>query len=127
MIALDPEFAVGSLALPMRLTTVVNDKHNALFARLPRLERLRVQGKADDGGVDADGGADDNEGKKKARAEREKRKMRGKRKSLKQYVARVVSPTRTHVERSRYLRKQCKNVDDPTAVRVMFFVFFSSR
>ena len=108
----------------------MNDKHDIPFARLPRLERLRVQGNADDteldDGVDADGGADDDEGKKKAKAEREKRKMRGKGKSLKRYVARVVSPTRAHAKRSRYLRKQRKNVVDPTAVRVMFLVFFSS-
>ncbi|KAI9567936.1 NUC141 domain-containing protein [Boletus coccyginus] len=104
MIALDPDF-VGSLAPPTKLTTAVNDKHDIPFARLPRLERLRVQGKADetelDDGVGADGGADDNEGKKKAKAEREKRKMRGKGKSLK-----------------RYLRKQRKNVVDPTAVAI---------
>jgi len=98
MIALDPDF-VGSLAPPTKLTTAVHDRHDIPFARLPRLERLRVEGKADetelDGGVDADGG------EKKSREEREKRKMRGKGKSLK-----------------RYLRKQRKNVIDPTAVAI---------
>ena len=88
MIALDPDF-VGSLAPPTKLTTAVNDKHNIPFGRLPRLERLRMEGKADetelDAGVDADG-ADDDGGHKKSREEREKRKMRGKGKSLKRCV-----------------------------------------
>jgi U3 small nucleolar RNA-associated protein 7 len=94
MIALDPDF-VGSLAPPTKLTTAVHDRHDIPFARLPRLERLRVEGKADDteldGGVDADGG------EKKSREEREKRKMRGKGKSLKRCVTLVVRQTRVHV------------------------------
>ncbi|KAF8431963.1 BING4CT-domain-containing protein [Boletus edulis BED1] len=104
MIALDPDF-VGSLAPPTRLTTAVHDKLDIPFARLPRLERLRVQGKADETELDADTDAvateDDGGKNKKSRAEREKRKMRGKGKSLK-----------------RYLRKQRKNVIDPTAVAI---------
>lgn len=88
MIALDPDF-VGSLAPPTKLTTAVHDKHNIPFARLPRLERLRVEGKADetelDAGVDA-GGSDDGRGKKQSREQREKRRMRGKGKSLKRCV-----------------------------------------
>ncbi|KAF8559395.1 BING4CT-domain-containing protein [Imleria badia] len=100
MIALDPD-VVGSLAPPTKLTTAVNDKHDIPFARLPRLERLRVEGKADETELDADDGADDDGGKKASREEREKRKMRGKGKSLK-----------------RYLRKQRKNVIDPTAVAI---------
>ncbi|KAG6371451.1 WD40-repeat-containing domain protein [Boletus reticuloceps] len=106
MIALDPDF-VGSLAPPTRLTTAVHDKLDIPFARLPRLERLRVQGTADETELDADAGAgavgtEDDGGKKtKSKAEREKRKMRGKGKSLK-----------------RYLRKQRKNVIDPTAVAI---------
>ena len=102
MIALDPDF-VGSMALPTKLTTAVNDKHDIPFARLPRLERLRVEGKADetelDAGVDAEDdadGAEDRGGKKKSREEREKRKMRGKGKSLKRCVTRVVCRTRAH-------------------------------
>lgn len=94
MIALDPGF-VGSLAPPTKLTTAVHDKHDIPFARLPRLERLRIEGKADetelDAGADAEGnvdGADDDgdRGKRTSREEREKRKMRGKGKSLKRYV-----------------------------------------
>ncbi|KAF9235969.1 NUC141 domain-containing protein [Melanogaster broomeanus] len=106
MITLDPDF-VGSLASPTKLTTAVNDKHEVPFARLPRIERLRVQGKADEteleGGVEADDDANDgsDNGKNQSREEREKRKMRGKGKSLK-----------------RYLRKQRKNVIDPTAVAI---------
>lgn len=98
MISLDPEF-VGSLAPPSKLTTnvalTVNGKSapDIPFARLPRLERLRVQGKADEteiGGDDddasGDDAGDDTHGKKQSREEREKRKMRGKGKSLKRFV-----------------------------------------
>ncbi|KAH9914178.1 BING4CT-domain-containing protein [Epithele typhae] len=107
-IALDPDF-VGSLAPPPKLSTAVDGAHDVPFARLPRHERLRVMGKADeteeaDGGAD-DGDNEDGDGEGKARpltkAEKEKRKMRGKNKSLK-----------------RYLRKQRKNVIDPRAVAV---------
>ncbi|EGO22742.1 hypothetical protein SERLADRAFT_416377 [Serpula lacrymans var. lacrymans S7.9] len=57
---------------------------------------------AEDGrGRGDDGGAGDDNGKKQSREEREKRKMRGKGKSMK-----------------RYLRKQRKNVIDPTAVAI---------
>lgn len=94
MIALDPDF-VGSLAPPTKLTTAVHDKHDIPFARLPRLERLRVEGKADeteiDDAVDAENdgdGTEDERGKKHSREEREKRKMRGKGKSLKRCVQR---------------------------------------
>ena len=82
MIALDPDF-VGSLAPPTKLTTAVHDKHDVPFARLPRLERLRVEGKADETELDD---AEDDRGKKSSREEREKRKMRGKGKSLKRCV-----------------------------------------
>jgi len=108
MIALDPEF-VGSLAPPSKLTTSDGKPSADIpFARLPRLERLRVQGKADltevsiddddEGEAEAEGPPD---GKQQSREEREKRKMRGKGKSLK-----------------RYLRKQRKNVIDPTTVAI---------
>ena len=82
MIALDPDF-VGSLAPPTKLTTAVHDKHDIPFARLPRLERLRVKGKADETELDD---AEDDRGKKQSREEREKRKMRDKGKSLKRCV-----------------------------------------
>lgn len=104
MITLDPEF-VGSLAPEPKLTTAVDDKINISYARLPRLERLRVSGKADeteeaDGDDDAEGGdAEEGTPRKLNKAEKEKKRMRGKNKSLK-----------------RYLRKQRKNVIDPKAV-----------
>ena len=108
MITLDPEF-VGSLAPPPKLTTAVDDKSELPFARLPRLERLRVQGKADETeeGDEAEPGVingDENEDSKgrPSKAEKEKNKMRGKNKSLK-----------------RYLRKQRKNVIDPKAVGIL--------
>lgn len=91
MIALDPEF-VGSLAPPSKLTTAVNDTHNTPFARLPRLEKLRVQGKADETEVGKeDGGEGDDSGKKEDREVREKRKMRGKGKSMKRSVILALS------------------------------------
>lgn len=108
MISLNPEF-VGSLAPEPKLTTAVNDKHDIPFARLPRLERLRVQGKADetedqenDGGDhnnsnnDDDGGGEggdpDTKGnqagrEKLTKADKEKKKMRGKNKSLKRFLS----------------------------------------
>lgn len=94
MIALDPEF-VGSLALPSKLTT---DTTSIPFARLPRIQRLKVSGKADET-EEVESDVEGDHGKKESRKEREKRKMRGKGKSLK-----------------RYLRKQRKNVIDPTVV-----------
>jgi U3 small nucleolar RNA-associated protein 7 len=95
MIALDPEF-VGSLARPSKLTTVttVDGKPpvDIPFARLPRLERLRVQGKADETEIaddnDDEGENLDSNSKKEVMEEREKKKMRGKRKSLKRQVMR---------------------------------------
>ncbi|KAG5653293.1 hypothetical protein H0H81_001253 [Sphagnurus paluster] len=66
------------------------------------MERLKVAGKADETEVLSDGdGEVDGDGKKVSREERERRKQRGKGKSLK-----------------RYLRKQRKNVIDPTAVAI---------
>ncbi|KAF9055197.1 BING4CT-domain-containing protein [Hymenopellis radicata] len=109
MITLDPEL-VGSLAPPQNLTTETTfdgkPSVETPFARLPRMERLKVQGKADDTevvseGEDEPGLPADPESKMKRKEEREKRKMRGKGKSLK-----------------RYLRKQRKNVIDPTAVAI---------
>jgi U3 small nucleolar RNA-associated protein 7 len=97
MIALDADF-IGSLAPPTKLTTAIDSKINGKdgktdtpFARLPRLERLRVQGKADepddedDAMVGGDGeGAEGEEGNDAtSRAVKEKNKMRGKGKSIK--------------------------------------------
>ncbi|KAH9973672.1 WD40-repeat-containing domain protein [Lactifluus volemus] len=83
------------------------DPDNVAFSRQPRLERLRIQGKADETEVvssENDEAADGPNGEaasKLDRLERQKRKTRGKGKSLK-----------------RYLRKQRKNVIDPRAVAV---------
>ena len=59
MITLDPEF-VGSLAPPPKLTTAVDDKSDIPYARLPRYERLKVSGKADET-EEADEDEDDGE------------------------------------------------------------------
>ena len=68
MITLDPEL-VGSLAPPSKLTTAVEAAGSGAgagsgavpFARLPRLERLRVSGKADETEVVSDGADDGTE------------------------------------------------------------------
>ncbi|KAI0646037.1 BING4CT-domain-containing protein [Trametes meyenii] len=110
-ITLDPSF-IGSLAPPPKLSTAVEGAHDIPYARLPRYERLRVAGKADetedradddDDGTDDEGGADgQGQGRRgPSKAEKEKKKMRGKNKTLK-----------------RFLRKQRKNVVDPRAVAV---------
>lgn len=87
MITLDPSF-VGALAQQ----PVVSEEAAIPFARLPRMERLRVQGKADET-EDMDavnpeeetsrGQGDD----KKASEDMGKKKMRGKNKSLKRRVS----------------------------------------
>ncbi|KDR85947.1 hypothetical protein GALMADRAFT_395963 [Galerina marginata CBS 339.88] len=127
MITLDPDM-VGNLEPVSKLTTTLSttsslaapgkDKSKSKpqpaqrteipFARLPRIDRLRMSGKIDDsedrGSAqdEGDGGEEgDEETKKKNREEREKRKMRGKGKSMK-----------------RYLRKQRKNVVDPAAIAI---------
>ena len=92
MITLDPEF-VGSLAPEPKLTTAVDDKSEMPYARLPRLERLRVSGKADEteegdeqeAASDAESGRDGDKPAKTSKAEKEKKKMRGKNKSLKRF------------------------------------------
>lgn len=93
MIALDPEF-VGSLAPPSKLVTNIDGKTDIPFSRLPRLERLRVQGKADETEEtedDVDGSEDRSDGKKRSKEEREKRKMRGKGKSTKRFTSVTVN------------------------------------
>jgi len=105
MITLDPEF-LGNLVSPGKLTEGM-DPTTIPFACRPRLERLRVQGKADvtEDVSEADVMMDDAEvtavARERDHAEREKRKMRGKGKSLK-----------------RYLRKKRKNVIDPRSISV---------
>jgi U3 small nucleolar RNA-associated protein 7 len=87
MITLDPEF-LGKLTSPGKMTEGI-DPDTIPFARRPRLERLRVQGKADvtEDVNEADEMTDDPADATVARArdyaERERRKMRGKGKSLK--------------------------------------------
>ncbi|KAF8519734.1 BING4CT-domain-containing protein [Hysterangium stoloniferum] len=109
MITLDPE-TVGSLAPPSKLTysNAVDGKSKALsttpFRALPRLERLRAQGKADDSEVPGDEDDAINDGVKAEaggppQSEKEKMKMRGRNKTLK-----------------RYLRKKRKNVIDASVV-----------
>ena len=103
MIALDPEF-IGSFA--EQSSGDAKNEPDLPFARQPRLQRLRIQGKADEteipeGEKEYSAGADEGGNDQSAitREKREKMKMRGKGKSLK-----------------RYLRKQRKNVIDPKAV-----------
>ena len=94
MIVIDPE-TIGSLAAPTKLTYNLDGSTttDTPFARLPRIDRLRIQGKIDEsaqtgdveGAMDTDGD-DDGEEKavgKQSREEREKKKMRGKGKCTK--------------------------------------------
>jgi U3 small nucleolar RNA-associated protein 7 len=100
MIVLDPEF-LGGLAPPSKLTTSIDGKDNGTpFARLPRLERLRIQGKSDETEVpvveaEEDGEEDDETSSEEeengaggttSRVEREKKRMKGRNKTLKRYV-----------------------------------------
>ncbi|KAG0693918.1 hypothetical protein DFH29DRAFT_881102 [Suillus ampliporus] len=106
MITLQSDF-VGSRALAptTQLTTAINDTHDVPFARLPRLERLRVQSKTDetelvDDHEDAVEGDSDKNDKPQSRTEKE-RKIRSKGKSLKSLSS---------LQKPGYLRKQRKNV-----------------
>ena len=98
----------GNLVPPSKLTTGTTSRGKSVatipYARLPHMEQLKISGKAD---TTEDNSSDEHEvevdGKKESREEREKCRMRGKGKSL-----------------SQYLRKQKKNVIDPTAVRFFF-------
>jgi U3 small nucleolar RNA-associated protein 7 len=105
LIALDPDFVgtVDTADIPQKRVDVTTTP----FARLPRMERLKLTGQADlsnetpeqesgDGEREGDGGDNEGGGKK---ALKEKNKMRGKNKSLK-----------------RHLRKKKKNVIDPATV-----------
>ena len=126
MIMLDPEF-VGSLAPPSKLTTETTFDGKPTveipYARLPRLERLKVSGKADETEMDnEDGDGDDPNGKMQSREEREKRKMRGKGKSLKRLLVLLHSLSLPDPFRCIYLRKQRKNVIDPTAVSTVIYI-----
>lgn len=92
MITLDPEF-VGSLAPPSKLMTETTfDGKPSVeipYARLPRYERLKVSGQADETEeIDEDlgDGADDGKNEEERKQLREKRKMRGRNKSLKRFV-----------------------------------------
>ncbi|KDQ18603.1 hypothetical protein BOTBODRAFT_63501 [Botryobasidium botryosum FD-172 SS1] len=115
LITLDPEF-IGSLAPQEERPTYdqLGKKVVAPYARLPRLERLRVSGKADetevgeekeqaDGGGEEDGMQADESPKQTSseKPEKVKMKMKGKGKSMK-----------------RWLSKKRKNVIDPSTVAI---------
>jgi len=104
MISLDPEF-LGSFE-PQGKLTEGRDPGTVPFARQPRLDRLRTQGKADETEDVSENEAMEPPAYSSNSRNRDpmapgKRKMRGKGKSLK-----------------RYLRKQRKNVIDPKAIAV---------
>ncbi|KZT34905.1 BING4CT-domain-containing protein [Sistotremastrum suecicum HHB10207 ss-3] len=107
MITLDPEF-IGKMAEPSKLT----EGDQTPFSKLPRLERLKAQGKADEtelGSEDAADEVDDEDeeadgagsGKTKTQKVKDKMKMRGRGKTMK-----------------RFLRKKRKNVIDPASVAI---------
>lgn len=113
LITMDPEF-LGKLGEGVR---VEGGQREVAFRKLGRLERLRVEGKADEGeevdtAGEKEGEMEGEEGgrgemgrtmsqgaKKRAKEKDEKKKMRGKGKGLK-----------------RYMRKKRKNVVDPAMV-----------
>ena len=115
MITLDPE-VIGSLAPPSKLTYAnstsnsgkqkVHVEGDVPFRTLPRLERLKGLGTADETEPtrdDEEGSGDETGGEKsQKRIPKEKMKMRGKGKALK-----------------RYLKKKRKNVIEPSTVRNM--------
>lgn len=97
MIALDPEF-LGRVTPQSKLTEGI-DPEAVPFARQPRLNRLRIQGKADetedvseDESV-VEGPVDTSKPRKRDHLVREKHKMRGKGKSLKRWVVHCLSTT----------------------------------
>jgi U3 small nucleolar RNA-associated protein 7 len=121
MIALEPEF-LGRFAAQSKLTEGI-DPDALPFARQPRLNRLRIQGKADEtedvneGGSVAERSEDRNMKRDPVRRERERSKMRGKGKSIKRCVGNCsLWPYGLTLVWTRYLRKQRKNVIDPKAV-----------
>ncbi len=102
-ITLDPSF-IGSLAPTPVLSTAVDGAHSIPYARLPRYERLRAAGKADETEEHLSADPADGTGagvSTQSKAEKERNRMRGKNKSMK-----------------RFLRKQRKNVVDPRALAV---------
>lgn len=101
MITLDPEF-VGSLAPEPKLTSAVNEIVNIPYARLPRMERLRVSGKADETEADDADQEDDADGDNSRRLTKEekiKKKMRGKNKTLKRCAPHSIRVSISNAER----------------------------
>jgi U3 small nucleolar RNA-associated protein 7 len=96
MITIDPEF-LGRFAPPSKLTGGI-DPDALPFARQPRLNRLRIQGKADETEDASEGESavecpKDASNTKRDLVVRERRKMRGKGKSLKRCVGHCSSVT----------------------------------
>jgi U3 small nucleolar RNA-associated protein 7 len=95
MIALDPEF-LGGFAPQSQLTEGV-DRATMSFPRQPRLQRLRIQEKADktedasENETEVDCPADGGNSSKRDRMRQGKRKMRGKDNSLKRFVEHLSS------------------------------------
>lgn len=119
MITFDPDLigTIDTADIPQKRV----DIEKTPFARLPRMERLKVLGKADvsadvdagedsdiDGEGDGDNDAETDGKRQKMTKEKERNKMRGKNKSLK-----------------RHLRKRKKNIIDPATVSTNFPVISS--
>ena len=125
MIALDPEF-LGGFA-PQSKVTEGLDPDTLTFTRQTRLDRLRIQGKADETEVSENEAAvgcqaDTSNPPKCDRVGREKHKTRGKGKSLKRCVDYfTLRPYELISVCTRYLRKQRKNVIDPRTVSLIYF------
>jgi U3 small nucleolar RNA-associated protein 7 len=106
MIALDPEF-LGRFAPQSKLTEGI-DPDAVPFARQPRLNRLRIQGKADE---TEDVSEDESVAERPVDTSnpgREKRKMRGRGKSLKRCVC-CLSATRNNPHSLGFAPDPCGN------------------
>lgn len=133
MIALDPEF-LGRFATQSKLTEGI-DPDAVPFARQPRLNRLRIQGKADetedvseDESV-AERPVDTSNPRKRDHLGREKRKMRGKGKSLKRCVRCLSATIRTHLDLRQILAETEKKYHRPqscefTSSQYLFYAPF---
>lgn len=119
MITLNPD-VVGSLAPPSKFTYASNQAGTTVgvpFRVLPRVERLRAQGRLVERSVIVENDEPPEDDDEKDRDQsihkkdiQEKKKMRGKNKTLK-----------------RYLRKKRKNIVDNSVVCLYIVFFFSLR
>jgi hypothetical protein len=136
MITLDPEF-LGRFAPQSKLTKGI-DAEAVPFARQPRLNRLRIQGKADEtedvseDELVAERPVDTGNPRKRDYLGREKRKMRGKDKSLKRCVRCLSTIIHTHSDSGQILAETEKKRHRPqscelTSSQYLFYASFEGQ